>query len=55
MSLAMHLALRERAHSCDIMHNHSLWVMPNLSAGLVARGATAGWSRRLAEHSLSGR
>jgi glycosyltransferase involved in cell wall biosynthesis len=39
VSLAMHLALRERARTCDILHNHSLWMMPNVSAGLVARGA----------------
>lgn len=40
-SPAMHRWLREQVNSenVDIIHNHGLWMMPNIYAGLVASGS----------------
>lgn len=37
VSGAMKRGLRDAAHSADIMHNHSLWMMPNIYPGEAVR------------------
>ncbi len=38
VSPAMHRSLRDLAHRPVILHNHSLWMMPNVYPGLVRAG-----------------
>jgi glycosyltransferase involved in cell wall biosynthesis len=51
------LACRARSHSVDLLHNHSLWMMPNVYPGLMAkrhgirlvvspRGTLSDWAMR---------
>lgn len=39
MSCALHQALRQRAALVDVVHNHGLWLMPNVYAGHAAHSA----------------
>lgn len=41
LSPAFLRALHERAGEVDVVHNHSLWAMPNLAAGLLVPGRGA--------------
>src|SRR5437868_5290673 len=38
-SQALSRALRHTALTADVIHNHGLWLMPNIGAGVVAAGA----------------
>lgn len=41
ISPAMRRALEAEARECDILHNHSLWMLPNVYPGLVAKDGRA--------------
>ena len=40
ISPGMRVGLKRTAQECDVLHNHSLWMMPNMYAAWAARGTS---------------